>query len=173
MAWARVVLIKVLDNFPRAFQVNGGRIAQWCASWAELENTFFHHLSGILHWLVQSDILTDRSYGYIQYSTRGRHVPVTSLSVAGLIPQSRQLQAQVKSVSLGWRQNSWACAKSYARRSVCFCSQVGGGASIRLLTLQLQSCNWNVRAVMFVTLAQKVVVQNYGDFVDVILLYQW
>ena len=26
---------------------------------------------------------------------------------------------------------------------------------------------------MFVRLAQKVVMQNYGDFVDVILLYQW
>jgi hypothetical protein len=159
MAWARVVLTKVLDSFPRAFRVNGGRIAQWCASWAELANTF-HNLSVILPWLVQSDILTDRSYGYIQYSTRGRHVPVTSLSIAGLIPQSRQLQAQVKSVSLGWHQNSWACAKSYARISVCFCSQVGGGASIRLLTQQLQSCNWNVRAVMFVRLAQKVVMQN-------------
>jgi len=26
---------------------------------------------------------------------------------------------------------------------------------------------------MVVRLAQKVVMQNYGDFVDVILLYQW
>jgi hypothetical protein len=30
--------------------------------------------------------------------------------------------------------NSGECAKSCARRSVCFCSQSGGGASIGLLT---------------------------------------
>jgi hypothetical protein len=34
-----------------------------------------------------------------------------------------------------------------------------------------QSCNWSRRAVRFVRLAQKVVKQNDGDFVDVILLY--
>jgi hypothetical protein len=32
------------------------------------------------------------------------------------------------------RLMSGECAKSYARRSVCFCSQSGGGASIGLLT---------------------------------------
>jgi len=40
MAWTRGFLTKVLDSFPRAFQVSGGRIAQRCASWAELANTF-------------------------------------------------------------------------------------------------------------------------------------
>jgi hypothetical protein len=30
-----------------------------------------------------------------------------------------------------------------------------------------------MRVVMFVRLAQKVVMQNYGDFVGVILLYHW
>jgi len=30
-----------------------------------------------------------------------------------------------------------------------------------------------MRALVFVRLAQKVVMQNYGDFVDVIVLYQW
>ena len=34
-----------------------------------------------------------------------------------------------------------------------------------------QSCDWSRRAVRFVKLAPKVVKQNYGNFIDVILLY--
>jgi len=91
--------------------------------------------------------------------------------IAGLIPQSPQLQAQVRSASLCWCHKSGKCAKSCARRSVCCCSQSGGGASIGLLTQQLQSCDWDRRGVRFVRLALKAVMQNYGDFVGIILLY--
>jgi hypothetical protein len=54
--------------------------------------------------------------------------------ISGLIPQSLQLQAQATLASLSWCHKSGQCAKSCARRSVCFCSQSGGGASIGLLT---------------------------------------
>jgi len=46
-----------------------------------------------------------------------------SVGMAGLIPQSLQLQAQVTLASLDWSQNWRQCAKSCARRSVYFCSQ--------------------------------------------------
>jgi len=36
--------------------------------------------------------------------------------------------------SLGWCHKSGQCAKSCARRSLCSCSQSGGGAIIGLLT---------------------------------------
>jgi len=36
------------------------------------------------------------------------------------------------------------CAKSCACRTDCSCSQSGGGTSIRLLTYQLQSCDWHI-----------------------------
>jgi len=54
--------------------------------------------------------------------------------VAELIPRVLQLQLQVTLVSRDWCHNSGQCAKSCARRSVCFCSQSGGGATIGLLT---------------------------------------
>jgi len=54
--------------------------------------------------------------------------------IAGLIPQSPQLQEQVRSESLSWCHKSGECAKSCAGRSTCFCSQSGGVASIGLLT---------------------------------------
>jgi hypothetical protein len=141
MAWTRVVLTKVLDSFSRAFQVNGWRIAKRCASWTELANTFqfiiyqsfYPDLYNLIYWPT---VLM------ATYSTRGRHMPVTSLSIAGLIPQSCQLQAQVKLVSLGWRQNKWACANSYALRSACFCSQIGGGAIIRLSAYIATAVMW-------------------------------
>ena len=60
--------------------------------------------------------------------------------------------------------------KSRARRSVCLCTQSGGGASNRLLMQQLQSCDWGRRTVRYVRLALKVVRQNDGDFLEVILL---
>ena len=41
------------------------------------------------------------------------------LCLAGLIPQSLQLQAQVTLPSLTWRHKSGQCAKPCARRSVC------------------------------------------------------
>ena len=53
--------------------------------------------------------------------------------IAGVIPRSLQLQALILA-SLGSFHMSGQCAKSCARRSVCFCSQSGGGASIGLLT---------------------------------------
>jgi len=47
-----------------------------------------------------------------------------------VIPQSLQFQAQVNLASLRLCHNSWQCVKFCARRSVFFCSQNGGGASI-------------------------------------------
>jgi hypothetical protein len=68
-------------------------------------------------------------------------------SIAGLILQSLQLQAKVKLPSVGCCHKSEACAKSCARRSVCFCSQSGGGVSIILLTLQLfETCTGDCHA---------------------------
>jgi len=57
-----------------------------------------------------------------------------SAGTAGVIPQSLQLQAQLMFSTVFWRQNSGECAKSCGRRSVSFCSQNGGDASIGLLT---------------------------------------
>jgi hypothetical protein len=57
-----------------------------------------------------------------------------STGIAALTPQSLRLQAQLMLASLGSCHKSGECAKSCARRSVCFCSQNGGGASIGLLT---------------------------------------
>jgi hypothetical protein len=53
--------------------------------------------------------------------------------IAGLIPQSLQLQAQVTLASLGSYHKSVEYTKSCARTSVCFCNQSGDGTSIRLL----------------------------------------
>jgi hypothetical protein len=50
--------------------------------------------------------------------------------IAGVIPPSLQLQAQVKLASL--ERESRECAISYALRSLCFCSRSGGGANILL-----------------------------------------
>ena len=63
------------------------------------------------------------------------------------------------------------CTKSRARRSVCFCSQSAGDATIRLLMYSCSHVTNHRKTARFVRLALKVVVQNYGDFVDVILLY--
>jgi hypothetical protein len=54
---------------------------------------------------------------------------------------------------------------------MCFCRQSDGGASIRLLTWQLQSRDSSKRSVRFVRLALKVAMQNDRDFVNIILLY--
>ena len=54
--------------------------------------------------------------------------------IAGVIPESIRLHAQLTLASLGRCHKSGECAKSCARRSVCLCSQSGGGASIGLLT---------------------------------------
>jgi hypothetical protein len=66
---------------------------------------------------------------------------------------------------------SGECANSCARRSKYFCNQTVGDASIGLFTKQMQSCDWDRRAVGFVGFALKVVVLNDGDCVDVILLH--
>ena len=54
--------------------------------------------------------------------------------IAGPIPYGLQLQALVTLASLGSCHKSNECTNSCAHRSVCFCSQSGGGASVRLLT---------------------------------------
>ena len=43
-------------------------------------------------------------------------------SIAGLIPQFLQRQAQVTLASLGWSHKSGVCTSLLARRPVCFCS---------------------------------------------------
>jgi len=54
--------------------------------------------------------------------------------MAVLIPQSLLPKTQATSASLVWCHKSGEDAKSFARRSACFCSQSGGGASVGLLT---------------------------------------
>jgi hypothetical protein len=52
------------------------------------------------------------------------------------------------------------------------CAQIsGGGASISLLTQQLQTRDYGRKTVRFVRLALEVVTQTEGDFVDVIVLH--
>ena len=60
--------------------------------------------------------------------------PWPSLRIAAVIPWSLQLQAWETVASFCWRHKSWECAKSSVRRSMCFCSQSGGGVSIGLIT---------------------------------------
>ena len=55
---------------------------------------------------------------------------------------------------------------SCTRRSVCFCSQSDGDASIRTLTQYLQSCDRGRRAVRSVRLPLEVVTHYDRDFVD-------
>ena len=62
-------------------------------------------------------------------------------------------------------------AKTCAQRSACLYKRRGRGASFRPLALQLQSCDGGRRTISFVRLALKVVVQNDGEFMVVILLY--
>jgi len=64
----------------------------------------------------------------------GGSLQYRNVSIAGLIPKGFQPQAQVKLANLDLCHKSGECAKSCARRSVCFCSQSVGGASIGLLT---------------------------------------
>jgi hypothetical protein len=75
----------------------------------------------------------DRNTSIQNGAPRGR-VTVRVRCIAGLIPQSLQLQAYVWLASLGWCHKSSECARSCARRSVCFCSLGGGVARIRLLS---------------------------------------
>jgi hypothetical protein len=60
--------------------------------------------------------------------------------------------------------------RSCARILVCFGSQSGGCASVSRLK-QMQSGDRGTRTVRFVRLALNVVMQNNGDLVDIILLY--
>jgi hypothetical protein len=73
--------------------------------------------------------------------TRGTEMNNYIILLAGLIPQILQLQAQLTLASLGRCHKSADCAKSCARRSVCFCNTGSGAASIGLFTWQLQSCD--------------------------------
>jgi len=51
----------------------------------------------------------------------------------GLIPQSLQLQVQETLSSLGWCHKLGECVNSCTRRSVCSCTQSGGGASAAIM----------------------------------------
>jgi hypothetical protein len=55
-------------------------------------------------------------------------------AISELIPQSIQLRAEVMLASLGWCHKLGECAKSCARRSVCFCHQSDRVVSTGLLT---------------------------------------
>jgi hypothetical protein len=55
-----------------------------------------------------------------------------------------------------------------ARRSVRVSTKSGAGGSIGLVTQQLQSHDWGRKTVRIVKLVLKVVMQNDGDFVDLI-----
>ena len=93
-------------------------------------------------------------------------------SIRRAISQSLQHQAKVTLASLGCYHKSGHCAKSCAHRSLRFCSHRAASASIRLLASWLQSCDWSRGISRFVKLTLKVVMQNDGNLVDVILLYQ-
>jgi len=83
-------------------------------------------------------------------------------------PNSRlQLQMHVTLASLGGCHQSRQCAKSCARGSACFSIYSGGGASIGLLQPRDLSSGPTKR----LKLAIRIVMQNDGVFVDVILLY--
>jgi len=101
--------------------------------WCRVEDSRLHQLVGlptttesnrVTHTQVHS--LWDQAIGK-QFSVilQGRNVvppwvPLTT--IRGLIPQSLQLQALVRLASLGWCCKSGECAKTCARRSVCFCN---------------------------------------------------
>jgi hypothetical protein len=57
---------------------------------------------------------------------------ILAVSIAGVVRQSLQLEAQVTLASLGLEAGRMR--KVVCRRSVCFCNQSGGGVSIRLFT---------------------------------------
>ena len=84
-------------------------------------------------WLVRPSIFTETPKPEPQ-PTLEQSEQDFKRCIPGLIPQRLQLKAQVTLASLGWCHRWGECAKSHARRSVCFCIQSGGGASIRLLT---------------------------------------
>jgi hypothetical protein len=90
---------------------------------------------------------------------------------ARLIARSLKLRAWVTLASLVWCYQLGECVQPFGRRPVCFCSQSGGGVTIRLHTRQQKSSDWGRRIVRFVRLALKVVKLYDWDFTDVILLY--
>jgi hypothetical protein len=95
-----------------------------------------------------------------------------NVCIAWLIRQRLQLQAQVTFASLGRCHKSGKYAKSCARRSVRFWNH--GAVDVPLfgcLRTSLQSRDWNRRSERFVRLALKVIKENDGNFVDVIVLY--
>jgi len=61
-------------------------------------------------------------------------------------------------------------ANSCGRRSMSFCNQKGGGDCILMLKYELKSRDGGGRDVGLVRLALKVVMQNYEEYVGVILL---
>ena len=92
----------------------------------------------------RSPSLWDQAIGeQISVISEGRDVVLPSVpltTITGLIPQSLQLQTLVTLVSLGSCCKAGECAKSCARKSVCYCSQSAGDGSINLITWQSQLC---------------------------------
>ena len=112
--------------------------------WCRVGDSRFQQLVGVpttesnrvKHTHVPS--LWDQAIGkQVSVILEGRDVVPPSVplkTITGLIPQSLQVQALVRLASLGWCCKSGECAKSCARRSVCFCNDSAGGGSIGLLT---------------------------------------
>jgi len=80
----------------------------------------FHSFANVMlskqRWGCVSSYVLLKSAVFVSYY----HI-TQSFSKAGLIPQRLQLQAQVTLASLDWYHKLGECAKSCARRSVCFC----------------------------------------------------
>jgi hypothetical protein len=81
--------------------------------------------------------------------------------IAGTITQSLQLQAQGMLASLGWCHKSRQCAELCARWSVWLCRYSSDYVETAVMWL------WHEGRKV----CEMKVVQNDGDFVDVILLY--
>lgn len=82
--------------------------------------------------------------------------------MAGLIPQSVEPQAQVTLATLCVCHKSGECANLYARRSVCFCPQIAGGASIRLLRSRCSHMTQEGELLSSVRLALKLSYKMMG-----------
>jgi hypothetical protein len=108
-------------------------------------------------WKLNRSSASTRDQIVIARSNSPKH------NVAGVIPQSLQLQAQVKIASRSWRHKSGECAKSCARESVCFCNQSSGGT---IIFCSDSSCNdvTGRKVVYFVTLSAKCCLAKWLGF---------
>jgi hypothetical protein len=102
----------------------------WTTHSTNTLHAFTEQYMAPLCWIHDPSPFTSKSFH--NDPSAGTH-QTHDVCIAGLIPQSPQLQAQVRSASLCWCHKSGKCAMSCASRSACCCSQ-SGGASIGLIT---------------------------------------